>query len=68
MIKIDIEKYCEECPGFGVEQDANCVFAPDGRTLFVKHTISCKHKNKCAQIRNYLEQYKINKENQDEML
>ena len=60
MIKISVEKYCENCPNFEVEQDTNCAITSDGRTAFVEHLLECKHKYKCKQIRNYLEQSKIN--------
>lgn len=63
MIKINVEKYCENCPGFEAEQDINCAVTSDGRTAFVEHIIECKHRFKCKQIYNYLEQYKINEEN-----
>lgn len=60
MIKINVEKYCENCPDFEAEQYTNCAVTSDGSTAFVEHLIGCKHKYKCKQIRNYLEQYKIN--------
>lgn len=63
MIKINVEKYCENCPNLEVEQDTNCAVAVDGRTAFVEHIIRCKHRFQCKRIRDYLEQYKINGEN-----
>lgn len=63
MIKINIEKYCENCPGFDAEQTSSCTTTLDGSIVFVEHIIKCKNEASCKHIRKFLEQYKINEEN-----
>lgn len=67
MINISVEKYCENCIDFEVEQNTNCATTFDGRTAFVQHTIMCKNRKKCRRICNYLKQYKINEIDNEEI-
>ena len=60
MIKINVEKYCENCPDFKVEQDTSCAESIDGEIRFTTHILTCVHKNACAQIFKYAKQYEIN--------
>nr|DAG55659.1 MAG TPA: hypothetical protein [Caudoviricetes sp.] len=59
MIKLNVEKYCHNCPDF----TANVTSYAADVTSYVNnqseginyHIITCEHSNRCMQIKKYLE-------------
>ena len=54
MIKLEVESYCHECPGFEatVEETLIPIACPD-------YYIHCAHRDKCDMIKRYLERKTI---------
>lgn len=58
MIKLDVAKYCHNCPEFEVEEDKSSVmgfsFEEHGEIEINDTVIRCKHCVKCENIRKHL--------------
>ena len=58
MIDLQIEKYCENCSEFEVEQDKRTIRAIDIEGNIVRdetyHILSCEHAEKCKALKKYL--------------
>lgn len=52
MIKLDVKKYCQNCPYF--EAEAKSVTVPSGNSWVTDTIISCENKDKCSRITKYL--------------
>ena len=53
MIKLDVEKYCHNCPNF-TEHVESCVIR-FGKCVENSHVITCEYSGRCTQIKKYLE-------------
>ena len=66
MIKLEVEKYCENCPEFeaSVEQNVIGMAAYDSLATqpihesFCNTVISCEHRERCRVIMDYLSKEK----------
>jgi len=57
MIKLEVEDYCQNCPNFEVYTDTcTTVGYGDGigRFSLTDHTISCKYREVCIEIHDYI--------------
>ena len=62
MIKLDVEKYCQDCPDF--EAKVYKEFFEDFYGFKLPNTyISCKNTDKCRRIKRYLEKEIKNEKN-----
>ena len=67
MIDLKVDSYCHNCPEFEAEVKDESFVSSDLRCcierIITNHTITCKHKARCAGMVDYLkEQAKKNKE------
>lgn len=61
MIKLEVEAYCEDCPEFTADVYKDFLYAADYPCGLSMTTIKCKHKERCENIKRYLEGGKRNK-------
>lgn len=54
MITLDIQKYCHGCPDFEADVKKS-TFVCDNDVLAFDTMISCANKNRCYEIKKYLE-------------
>lgn len=54
MIILDVEKYCHECPEFEADVCSSPIYNNDTH-IETRHTIYCKHCNRCRAIKRHLE-------------
>lgn len=53
MIKLTVEDYCQNCPEFEADVIKTKAFCVDE---VINHTtITCEHRDKCAQLKSYIE-------------
>ena len=61
MIKLEVEKYCENCPEFEADVDKTSYISSSMQSIhesFCNTVISCEHKNRCRVIMDYLSKEK----------
>ena len=54
MIELDVEKYCENCPGFEADVERDHIEDGIGDEGYHITTITCKSKRRCAAMMRYL--------------
>lgn len=60
MISLDIENYCHNCSEF--EPDCKTIiYMADGK-IIVDTLVTCEHKDRCRNIKTYIEQQLARKE------
>ena len=66
MINVNtrIDDYCHDCPEFESDCQESCYYSDNEKRIKDVY-ITCKHRNKCVNIRNYLE--KIFKPEEDDL-
>nr|DAT80524.1 MAG TPA: hypothetical protein [Caudoviricetes sp.] len=52
MIKLNVEKYCHNCPDFTANVISHVNSGSEGISY---HIITCEHSSRCMQIKKYLE-------------
>lgn len=52
MIKLNVEKYCHNCPDFTADVTSYVNSESEGINY---HVITCEHSSRCMQIKKYLE-------------
>lgn len=62
MIELVIEDYCQNCNMFEADVDRIRGYS-DGRKIYTDTTISCKNKDLCNNMKNYLKKEIINERN-----
>lgn len=62
MIRLDVSKYCSNCPGFEPTVDKSVVRG-DGGLKIVETVITCGHAGRCRSIYSYIRN-ESQKENQ----
>ena len=55
-IVLNVEKYCEDCPGFAAKLDSRTLCDGYGQPVTISHTITCERRDTCAMIVNYLKE------------
>ena len=61
MISLNVEEYCHNCPDFGVyvKSDVYSFYTMQSYSnMECSHIITCKHEDRCRQIKRYLEKEK----------
>ena len=64
MIKLEVEKYCENCPEFEADVDKTSYISSSMQSIhesFCNTVITCEHSERCRVIMDYL-----SKEKEDE--
>lgn len=60
MISLDVENYCHNCSEF--EPDCQTIkYMSDGK-IIVDTLVKCEHKDRCRNIKTYIEQQLVRKE------
>lgn len=57
MINLLIEEYCNNCPGFEVEQNTLAAATIDGEIVNREHYIKCVNRDKCNNIKKHLQKF-----------
>lgn len=55
MITLDIQKYCHDCPDFEADVSKRTIHGFDDALEWTDTKISCAHKNRCYEIKKYIE-------------
>lgn len=60
MIKLEVDKYCDNCPEFESHVIKNTIYC--NSTTITNTIIECEHRERCRSIKKFLE----NKENKND--
>lgn len=56
MIKLDIDRYCDNCPKFEAHVEINSINCATLTSKTITHTtITCEHQDMCRSIKEFLE-------------
>ena len=61
MIKLEVEKYCENCPEFEADVDKTSYISSSMQSIhesFCNTVITCEHRERCRVIMDYLSKEK----------
>lgn len=56
MITLDVESYCNNCPGFEADVYITCLHSPYNDEQMYNTFIRCGNRNKCKTIYDYLKE------------